>query len=359
VVIGGLVVVALGLSIRVVKQYERGVLLRLGRVVGVRGPGLRLIVPVIDVLRRGVAADRHHAHPLPGAHHRRQRQHRGVRGRLLPGRRPGPVGGGDRERGRGDQPARPDDPAQGDRPAHTLDQILTQTDTINQVVGELLDPATTDWGVVVTLVELKDIQLPESMKRAMARQAEAERDKRAKIIAAQGEALAADQLGVAADVMLARPLVLQLQTLQTLVEIGVDKNTMVVVPAPLMSPIQELGAWPGDHGRHRSEAGRARQRPAPRRRPCRTGRGGRRWVNPRPRSSQGGAMKASVRDRIIVKGLHLGQPDRDGEIIAVEGPDGSPPYQVRWVADGHVSLLFPCVDGIVEHHGCIDPTAVR
>jgi regulator of protease activity HflC (stomatin/prohibitin superfamily) len=123
---------------------------------------------------------------------------------------------------------------------HTLDEILAATDRINQVIREILDVATEEWGVVVTLVELKDIQLPDAMKRAMARQAEAEREKRAKIIAAQGEALAADQLGVASDVMLAHPLALQLRTLQTLVEIGVDKNTMVVVPAPLVSTIQEL-----------------------------------------------------------------------------------------------------------------------
>jgi hypothetical protein len=97
--------------------------------------------------------------------------------------------------------------------------------------------------VVVTLVELKDIQLPETMKRAMARQAEAEREKRAKIIAAEGEALAADQLGAASDVMMAHPLALQLRNLQSLVEIGVDQNTTVVFPAPLMSTIQELGAF--------------------------------------------------------------------------------------------------------------------
>jgi regulator of protease activity HflC (stomatin/prohibitin superfamily) len=81
------------------------------------------------------------------------------------------------------------------------------------------------------------------MKRAMARQAEAEREKRAKIIAAEGEALAADRLGAASDVMVAHPLALQLRTLQTLVEIGVDKNTMVVVPAPLVSTIQELSGF--------------------------------------------------------------------------------------------------------------------
>jgi regulator of protease activity HflC (stomatin/prohibitin superfamily) len=108
-------------------------------------------------------------------------------------------------------------------------------------IREILDGTTEDWGVVVTLVELKDIQLPETMKRAMARQAEAEREKRAKIIAAEGESLAADQLGAASDIMMAHPLALQLRNLQSLVEIGVDKNTTVVFPAPLMSTIQELG----------------------------------------------------------------------------------------------------------------------
>ena len=125
---------------------------------------------------------------------------------------------------------------------HTLDQTLAETDRINLAIREILDVQTTDWGVVVTLVELKDIQLPES-KRAMARQAEAEREKRAKIIAAEGESLAADQLGAASDIMMAHPLALQLRNLQSLVEIGVDKNTTVVFPAPLMSTIQELGAF--------------------------------------------------------------------------------------------------------------------
>jgi membrane protease subunit (stomatin/prohibitin family) len=126
---------------------------------------------------------------------------------------------------------------------HTLDETLSETDRINVNIREILDVATEDWGVVVTLVELKDIQLPESMKRAMARQAEAEREKRAKIIAAEGESLAAAALGEASDTMMAHPLALQLRNLQSLVEIGVDKNTTVVFPAPLMSTIQELGAF--------------------------------------------------------------------------------------------------------------------
>ncbi len=92
-------------------------------------------------------------------------------------------------------------------------------------------------------MELKDIQLPESMKRAMARQAEAEREKRAKIIAAEGESLAAAALGDASDTMMAHPLALQLRNLQTLLELGVDKNTTVVFPAPLMSTISELGEF--------------------------------------------------------------------------------------------------------------------
>jgi hypothetical protein len=95
----------------------------------------------------------------------------------------------------------------------------------------------------VTLVELRDIQLPDSMKRAMAKQAEAEREKRAKIINAEGESLAAAALGEASDTMMAHPLALQLRNLQSLVEIGVDKNTTVVFPAPIMTTIAELGSF--------------------------------------------------------------------------------------------------------------------
>jgi SPFH domain / Band 7 family len=124
-----------------------------------------------------------------------------------------------------------------------LDETLAETETINQSIREILDVQTEDWGVKVTVVELKDIQLPEGMKRATARQAEAEREKRAKIIAAEGEALAAGELGQASDTMMAHPLALQLRNLQTMVEIGVDKNSTIMFPAPLMSTIQELGAF--------------------------------------------------------------------------------------------------------------------
>jgi regulator of protease activity HflC (stomatin/prohibitin superfamily) len=157
---------------------------------------------------------------------------------------------------------------------HTLDETLSETDVINVSIHEILDVATIEWGVVVTLVELKDIQLPESMKRAMARQAEAEREKRAKIIAAEGEALAAAALGAASDTMMAHPLALQLRNLQSMVEIGVDKNTTVVFPAPLMSTIGELGAFlsreaaalptpaPAPGGRHPACSGHNTERSA-------------------------------------------------------------------------------------------------
>src|SRR3954468_20684505 len=126
---------------------------------------------------------------------------------------------------------------------HTLDETLSETDKINENIREILDVQTEEWGVKVTVVELKDIQLPDSMQRAMARQAEAEREKRAKIIAAEGESLAAGELGRASDIMMDHPLALQLRNLQTMVEIGVDKNSTIVFPAPLMSTIQELGAF--------------------------------------------------------------------------------------------------------------------
>src|SRR3954468_20587082 len=126
---------------------------------------------------------------------------------------------------------------------HTLDELLSDTDAINQNIREILDVQTEDWGAKVTVVELRDIQLPGSMQRAMARQAEAEREQRAKISAPQRDALAAGELATASDIMMAHPLALQLRNLQTLVEVAVDKNSTIVFPAPLMSTIAELGAF--------------------------------------------------------------------------------------------------------------------
>jgi len=245
-VIIGLVLVALvsaSLSVRIVKQYERAVVFRLGRVKGgARGPGLIVIVPgvdrvhrislrivtmpiqsqgiitrdnvsvdvsavayykVVDAVRSVVAIENVSA----AINQIAQTTLRAVVGR------------------------------------HTLDETLSETNTINENIREILDVQTEEWGMQVTVVELRDIQLPDSMQRAMAREAEAEREKRAKIIAAEGEARAAGELANASDVMMAHPLALQLRNLQTLLEISVDKNSTVVFPAPLMSTIQELGSF--------------------------------------------------------------------------------------------------------------------
>jgi regulator of protease activity HflC (stomatin/prohibitin superfamily) len=244
VVVAVLAVLGLALSVRIVKQYERGVLFRLGRVLGTREPGLRLIVPAIDVLRR--VSLRIVTMPI---------QSQGIITRDNVSVDVSAVAYYQVVDATKSVVAIENVAAAINQIAqttlrkvvgqHTLDQTLAETDRINKSIREILDVQTEDWGVVVTLVELKDIQLPESMKRAMARQAEAEREKRAKIIAAEGESLAAGELGTASDIMMAHPLALQLRNLQSLVEIGVDKNTTVVFPAPLMSTIQELGAFLG------------------------------------------------------------------------------------------------------------------
>ena len=261
VLTGVVVLVVLGavLSLRIVKQYETGVLFRLGRVIGVRQPGLRVIIPIVDVLRRV-----------------------SLRIVTMPIQSQGII---TRDNVSVDVSAvayfRVIDAVKSvvaienvyaaiDQIAqttlrkvvgqHTLDETLSETDRINMDIRKILDVTTVDWGVEVTLVELKDIQLPDSMKRAMARQAEAEREKRAKIINAEGESLAASALGDASDTMMAHPLALQLRNLQSLVEIGVDKNTTVVFPAPLMSTIEELGAFVSREGRA-AEAVRAAHAP--------------------------------------------------------------------------------------------------
>jgi regulator of protease activity HflC (stomatin/prohibitin superfamily) len=235
-------IILLANSIRVVKQYEQGVVLRFGRLVDTKNPGLRFIIPIADVLHR--VSLRIVTMPI---------QSQGIITRDNVS-----VGVSAVAYFRIVDPIKSviaienvysaiDQIAQTTLRKvvgqHTLDETLAEADTLNVNIREILDVQTLDWGVEVTLVELKDILLPDTMKRAMARQAEAEREKRAKIIAAEGESLAAAALGEASDTMMAHPLALQLRNLQSLVEIGVDKNTVVVFPAPLMSTIGELGAF--------------------------------------------------------------------------------------------------------------------
>lgn len=121
----------------------------------------------------------------------------------------------------------------------SLDQLLSDTLKINEQIKSVIDTHTEPWGAEVTAVEIKDITLPDNMQRAMAKEAEAERERRAKIVAAQGEFQAAVKLGEAADIISAHPVALQLRTLQTMAEIATEKNSTIIFPAQFMTTVQE------------------------------------------------------------------------------------------------------------------------
>ncbi|MBV8745799.1 MAG: slipin family protein [Xanthobacteraceae bacterium] len=121
----------------------------------------------------------------------------------------------------------------------SLDQLLADTASVNDEIKTVIDRHTEPWGAQVTVVEIKDIQLPENMQRAMAREAEAERERRAKIVAAEGEYQAAVKLGEAADIISQHPVALQLRTLQTMAEIATEKNSTIIFPTQFMTTVQE------------------------------------------------------------------------------------------------------------------------
>ena len=121
----------------------------------------------------------------------------------------------------------------------SLDELLSQTPKINEQIKTMIDVHTEPWGAEVTAVEIKDIQLPDNMQRAMAKEAEAERERRAKIVAAEGEFQAAVKLGEAADIISQHPVALQLRTLQTMAEIATEKNSTIIFPAQFMTTVQE------------------------------------------------------------------------------------------------------------------------
>jgi regulator of protease activity HflC (stomatin/prohibitin superfamily) len=121
----------------------------------------------------------------------------------------------------------------------SLDQLLSDTASINEQIKNVIDQHTEPWGTQVTAVEIKDIMLPDNMQRAMAKEAEAERERRAKIVAAEGEYQAAVKLGEAADIITQHPVALQLRTLQTMAEISVEKNSTIIFPAQFMTTVQE------------------------------------------------------------------------------------------------------------------------
>jgi regulator of protease activity HflC (stomatin/prohibitin superfamily) len=227
-------------GIRIVNQYERGVVFRLGKVRDeIKQPGLRLIIPIVDIMRKvslrivtlpiesqqiitrdnvsiGVSAVAYYQVQDPtksiveienvvsATYQIAQTTVRNIVGQS------------------------------------NLDEILSETAAINEKIKIILEEQTQKWGIFVSTVELKDIQLPDTMQRAMARQAEAEREKRAKIIAAEGEQLSATKLAEAADIIGRHPIALQLRNLQTLTEIASEKNSTIVFPSAFMDTVQSI-----------------------------------------------------------------------------------------------------------------------
>lgn len=238
IIVAIIILILLFLSINIVKEYERGVIFLLGRVTGVRGPGLILVVPIFERMVRvtlrtitmnipsqkiitkdnvsidiAAVAYYHIVDPQKSivaiedvynaVNQISQTTVRNIIGQF------------------------------------SLDQLLSQTADINTQIKNVIDAHTEPWGAEVTAVEIKDIVLPDNMQRAMAKEAEAERERRAKIVAAEGEMQAAQKLGEAADVMAQHPVALQLRTLQTMAEISVEKNSTIIFPAQFMTTVQE------------------------------------------------------------------------------------------------------------------------
>ena len=225
-------------GLRVVKQYERGVIFFLGKCKGVRGPGLIFVIPIFEQMTRvtmrtvtmaipsqkiitkdnvsidiAAVAYYHVVDPeksvlsiedvFSAVNQISQTTVRNVVGQFK------------------------------------LDQLLSQTVDINLQIKNVIDSHTEPWGAEVTAVEIKDIVLPDNMQRAMAKEAEAERERRAKIVAAEGEFQAAEKLGQAADLISKHPVALQLRTLQTMAEISVEKNSTIIFPAQFMTTVAE------------------------------------------------------------------------------------------------------------------------
>ncbi|MEI6042375.1 MAG: slipin family protein [bacterium] len=233
-----LLVVLLFLSLKVVKEYDRGVIFFLGKCTGVRGPGLIILVPILEQMTKvslrtitmsipsqkiitkdnvsidiAAVAYYHILDPQKSVvaiedvynavNQISQTTVRNIVGQF------------------------------------ELDQLLSKTSQINIQIKEVIDVHTEPWGIQVTAVEIKDITLPDNMQRAMAKEAEAERERRAKIVAAEGEFQAAVKLCEAADLISAHPVALQLRTLQTMAEISVEKNSTIIFPAQFMTTVNE------------------------------------------------------------------------------------------------------------------------
>ncbi len=226
------VVALLASAVRVVQEYERGVIFRLGRLIGAKGPGLFFIIPIIDRMvkidlrtvtldvptQEAITNDNVTVRVNAVAYFRVIDPERAV------------VQVEDFRRATWQIAQTSLRSVIGEA---QLDELLAHRDRINDKLARIIDEATEPWGVKVSLVEVKDVELPETMQRAMARQAEAEREKRAKIIHAEGEYQAAQQLLEAAQTMAQEPASMQLRYLQTLTEIAAEKNSTLIFPVPI------------------------------------------------------------------------------------------------------------------------------
>jgi regulator of protease activity HflC (stomatin/prohibitin superfamily) len=247
IALGVLLVILLAAAIRILREYERGVVFRLGRLIGEKGPGLILLIPIIDrmvrvdlrtvtlnippqevITRDNVPASVNavcYFHVisanqsivavedyLQATSQISQTTLRSVLGKA------------------------------------DLDTLLAERERLNEDLQRIIDEQTEPWGVKVTTVEIKDVEIPQGMQRAMARQAEAERGRRAKIINAKGEFQAAEQLFDAAEILSRNPAAMQLRYQQTLLELGVAQNSTIVFPIDLIKPLADAAAAVGDRG---------------------------------------------------------------------------------------------------------------
>lgn len=236
----GLIFVALIIlpqAIKICREYERGVIFRLGRFAGIRGPGLFLIIPVIDRMTkidlRVITLD------VPAqAVITKDNVPVTVDAVLYfkvsdPGKAIIEVENYLMATSQNSQTS-----LRGVVGASTLDELLAEREKINQKLHEIVDKATDPWGIKVTAVEVKHVEIPENMQRAIAKQAEAERMKRAKIILAEGEYLAATKLKEAGDILKADPIVLRY--LETLTEAAKEKNTTILFPVEMLGMLKKL-----------------------------------------------------------------------------------------------------------------------
>ena len=231
--LGYLLVIPLApFAIRIVQEYERGVIFRLGRLQGARGPGLFIIIPIIE---RMVKVDLRTVTMDVPSQEAITKDNVTVRVNaviyfhvLRPEESVVNVQDHVRATSQIAQTTLRSVLGQSE-----LDELLSEREKINNSLQKIIDEQTEPWGVKVTVVEIKDVELPQSMQRAMARQAEAERERRAKIINAEGEYQAAERLAEAGRIMAAEPATLQLRFLQTLSEVATERNSTIIFPVPI------------------------------------------------------------------------------------------------------------------------------